>query len=206
MVSPNCLLNFILADGLVRTMNESDPFSHPLDGLLPPAEPGDNSTAIGEQWYPKHLNELEMFTEKATRKGSFPRWLGKRLKFEAISSATAHAEGHPLKGAPMKLIEKGCLTAEEQLAAVRFFHKCLLEETGDTEGLKAIGARKYRPLTENEKEEIKRLWIGGQTQKAIAEKLGRHVSTVHYSIRKTFGSTDRKNSSPSFFQIYKQCL
>lgn len=196
-----------LGDNISHPLDNYDP----LDGLLPPTEPGSNCIAIGEQWYPKHLGELEMFTEKATRKGSFPRWMGKRLKFEAMSSAVAYNEGESLKGAPMKLIEKGCITAEEQLAALRFFHKCLLEAIGDEEGFKKIGARKYRPLTEDEQGEIKRLWLSGETQKAIAKKLGgRHVSTVHYFIRKTFGSTNREKlsslSSPSFFQVYKHCL
>ncbi len=140
---------------------------------------GYNKTARGSE----EDETVQPFHKTFYRKGSFPHDVAVRIAKEVKNGADK---------APLKLIESRCWTADEQFQALRFFYKCVARESGDEEAVKAMGGHQYKVLTENEKNEIVRLRLMGKTQEAIAEAVGRHISTVHYFLVRVGQHSPRK--------------
>jgi len=105
------------------------------------------------------------------RRGSFSHYLARRLGWELSIGC---------ERAPLRIIQKYALTAEEQYQALRFFYSCLFRKKGKHVEVRRMGAHNYRPLTDEEKRKILQLKLAGVPLKHIANTLNRHVSTIFY--------------------------
>ena len=74
------------------------------------------------------------------------------------------------------MILKETSNAEEQYALVVFYWRC--------RGVKIATSHRYKPLTQQEMEEIRRLRSEGCSIYKIAKQLKRHVSTIYYALKR----------------------
>lgn len=118
---------------------------------------------------PFHHNEQHHST--LHRKGSFSHYLASRVAREAHMGA---------ERAPLHIIEKYSMDAEEQFQALRFFYSCVFRKQGKKEEVKRIGGHNYKPLSDGEKQKIVELKLANVPLLHIAIRLDRHISTIHY--------------------------
>ena len=112
------------------------------------------------------------------QRGSFSHYLARRLGKELSMGC---------ERAPLRIVEKYALNAEEQYQALRFFYACRFRKEGKHEEVKRMGAHTYRPLTDDEKEKIIQLNLAGASLSQIASELKRYPSTIHYFLKRTQG-------------------
>ena len=103
-------------------------------------------------------------------KASFPAELAAALRREVNRGAVR---------APLSLIIRYASRAEEQYHAINFFYK-LLHERHPELIEKPPTAHNYRRITASEAQLIRQLRLQGVPLNRIAQRLGRHVSTIYY--------------------------
>jgi len=123
----------------------------------------------------REMRHSEPFHTTLYSQCSFLHYLARRLGREVELGC---------KRAPLRLIQKYALTAEEQYLALRFFYACLFRRLGRHDEVKRIGAHNYRPLTSAEKSKIISMRLAGASLSEIASALNRYPSTIYYYIKR----------------------
>lgn len=103
-------------------------------------------------------------------KASFPPELAVALRREINRGAVR---------APLLLIIRRARTADEQYHALTFFYKLLSKRHPELIEMPPT-AHEYRRITASEAQLIRQLRLQGAPLIRIAQRLGRHVSTIHY--------------------------
>jgi len=102
-----------------------------------------------------------------------------------LATQLAGAVHSGAKRAPLGLIIRCALDAEEQYQALRFFYACMFRKQKKHEEVRRLGGHSYKPLTDEEKQRIIQMRLAGASLTAIASELNRHVSTIYYFLKRS---------------------